>query len=105
MAAVETETTEVRAQARWVHSAPRKAQLVVDEIRGLPVEDALTVLSFMTRAAARDVESVLKPKHLFWVLIAAAVVQAAYYFPSMPDPMASHFGPGGRADGFQSRSG
>jgi large subunit ribosomal protein L22 len=60
MATVETPATEVRAEARWVRSAPRKAQLVVGEIRGLPVGDALTTLSFMTRAAARDVESVLK---------------------------------------------
>lgn len=60
MATVETPTTEVRAEARWVRSAPRKAQLVVREIRGLPVGEALTALSFMTRAAARDVESVLK---------------------------------------------
>ena len=60
MATVETPTLEVRAQARWVHAAPRKAQLVVTEIRGLHVDEALTALAFMTRAAARDVESVLK---------------------------------------------
>lgn len=60
MAAVETPAVEVRAEARWVRSAPRKVQLVVGEIRGLPVGDALTTLSFMTRAAARDVESVLR---------------------------------------------
>jgi large subunit ribosomal protein L22 len=33
---------------------------VVSEIRGRPAPDAVTVLRFMTRAAARDVEKVLK---------------------------------------------
>ena len=58
MAAVET-PTEFRAEAKYVRTAPRKAQLVVSEIRGLPVAEARTVLTFMTRAAARDVAKVL----------------------------------------------
>ena len=58
MAAVET-PTEFRAEAKYVRAAPRKAQLVVAEIRGLPVGEARTVLTFMTRAAARDVAKVL----------------------------------------------
>jgi large subunit ribosomal protein L22 len=59
MATLETETREVRAEAKYVRAAPRKAQLVVSEIRGLPVAQAKTMLAFMTRAAARDVERVL----------------------------------------------
>jgi len=51
---------EVRAEARWVRVAPRKAQLVVGEIRGQSVAEARTILAFMSRAAARDVEKVLK---------------------------------------------
>jgi large subunit ribosomal protein L22 len=51
--------TEVRAEARWVRTAPRKAALVVDQIRGRPVSEARTILRFMTRDAARDVERVL----------------------------------------------
>ena len=58
MAAVET-PTEFRAEAKYVRTAPRKAQLVVSEIRGLPVAEARTMLAFMTRAAARDVAKVL----------------------------------------------
>jgi large subunit ribosomal protein L22 len=58
MAAVE-ERTEVRAEARYVRAAPRKAQLIVDEIRGRPVPEARTILAFMTRDAARDVRKVL----------------------------------------------
>jgi large subunit ribosomal protein L22 len=60
MAAVEEPTTQVRAEARWVRTAPRKAQLVVREIRGRTVADARTTLAFMARGAARDVEKVLK---------------------------------------------
>jgi ribosomal protein L22 len=58
MAAVET-PQHVRAEARYVRTAPRKAQLVVEQIRGRPVPEARTILAFMTRDAARDVERVL----------------------------------------------
>jgi large subunit ribosomal protein L22 len=58
MAAVE-ERTSVRAEARYVRTAPRKAQLVAEQIRGRPVPEARTILAFMTRDAARDVERVL----------------------------------------------
>ncbi len=58
MAAVETRT-EVRAEARYVRAAPRKAQLVVDQIRGRSVPEARTILAFMTRDAANDVAKVL----------------------------------------------
>jgi large subunit ribosomal protein L22 len=56
--AEETRTT-VRAEARYVRAAPRKAQLVADQIRGLTVPEARAVLAFMTRDAARDVRKVL----------------------------------------------
>ena len=59
MAAVETRS-EVRAEARYVRAAPRKAQLVVDQIRGRPVPEARTILAFMTRDAAKDVAKVLR---------------------------------------------
>ena len=49
----------VRAEARYVRAAPRKAQLVVDEIRGRTVPEARAVLAFMTRDAANDVRRVL----------------------------------------------
>jgi large subunit ribosomal protein L22 len=58
MATVETRS-EVRAEARYVRAAPRKAQLVVDQIRGRSVPEARTILAFMTRDAARDVAKVL----------------------------------------------
>jgi ribosomal protein L22 len=44
----------VRAKARFVRVAPRKARLVADQVRGLPVTDARTLLEFSPRGAARD---------------------------------------------------
>ena len=51
---------EVRAQAKWVRVSPRKARLVVEHIRGRTVPEARTVLAFTDRAAASDVEKVLR---------------------------------------------
>ena len=50
---------QVRAEARYVRRSPRKVKLVVDEIRGLSVPVARTVLAFMTQAGAKDVKKVL----------------------------------------------
>lgn len=50
---------QVRATARYVRRSPRKVQLVVNEIRGLTVPEARTVLAFMPQAGARDVAKVL----------------------------------------------
>ena len=58
MATVEAGSS-VRAEARYVRAAPRKAQLVVDQIRGRSVPEARAVLAFMTRDAANDVRKVL----------------------------------------------
>ncbi len=52
--------TEVRSTAKYVHISPRKARLVVDHIRGRSVPEARTVLAFTQRAAAREVEKVLR---------------------------------------------
>ena len=59
MTTVETPTSTVRAEARYVRAAPRKVQLVVDQIRGRTVPEARTILAFLTRDAARDVGRVL----------------------------------------------
>jgi large subunit ribosomal protein L22 len=61
MATVEKQApTEVRAQAKYVRTAPRKAQLVTEQIRGRTVPEARTILTFMTRDAAQDVSRVLE---------------------------------------------
>jgi len=59
MAATE-QKREVRAEAKWVRISPRKARLVVEHIRGRSVPEARTVLAFTQRAAAREVEKVLR---------------------------------------------
>ena len=51
---------DVQAVARTVHVSARKARLVVDQIRGRSVPEARTILAFSPRAAARDVEKVLR---------------------------------------------
>ena len=49
----------VRAQAKYVRCAPRKARLVVDHIRGKSVDDARAILATTPRHAARDVLKLL----------------------------------------------
>jgi ribosomal protein L22 len=51
---------EVRAVAKWVRMSPRKARLVAEHIRGRTVPEARTVLAFTPRAAARELEKVLR---------------------------------------------
>jgi large subunit ribosomal protein L22 len=43
-----------------VRVSPRKARLVADHIRGRTVPEARTILAFTPRAAAREIEKVLK---------------------------------------------
>jgi large subunit ribosomal protein L22 len=52
--ATETGAPTVRATARFLRVAPRKARLVADQVRGLPVTEAKTLLDFSSRGAARD---------------------------------------------------
>jgi len=50
---------EVMAKHRHAHISPQKVRLVVDQIRGLPVDQALTLLQFSTKKAAAIVKKVL----------------------------------------------
>ena len=50
----------VRAEAKFVRTSARKARLVLDHIRGRTVPEARTVLAFTPRAAATDIEKVLR---------------------------------------------
>ena len=50
----------VRAQAKWVRTSARKARLVLDHIRGRSVPEARTILAFTSRAAATDIDKVLR---------------------------------------------
>jgi ribosomal protein L22 len=60
MATTGDDTMKVRAQAKWVRTSARKARLVLDHIRGRSVPEARTILAFTPRAAATDIEKVLR---------------------------------------------
>ncbi len=49
----------VRARARYLRVAPRKARLVADQIRGLGIDEARALLDFSPRSAARDLRKLL----------------------------------------------
>jgi large subunit ribosomal protein L22 len=50
----------VRAQAKWARMSARKARLVLDHIRGRSVPEARSILAFTSRAAAVEIEKVLR---------------------------------------------
>lgn len=50
---------EARALQRTVRQSPRKMRLVVDLIRGLPVNEAFSILKFSKKGAARQISKVL----------------------------------------------
>ncbi|MBM3666429.1 MAG: 50S ribosomal protein L22 [Actinobacteria bacterium] len=58
-AAADVERPVVRARAGYVRVAPRKVRLVADQVRGLPLEDALTLLRFSPRGAAQDIAKLI----------------------------------------------
>ncbi len=51
---------EARAVHRYIGSSPRKMRLVVDLIRGMPVNKAMEVLHFSTKHASKDAGKVLR---------------------------------------------
>ncbi len=56
----ETQRPVVNARARFVRVAPRKARLVADQVRGMPIEDAVALLRFSSRGAARDIRKLIE---------------------------------------------
>ena len=50
----------MRAEAKWVRLSARKARVVLTHIRGRSVPEARTILAFTQRAAAKDIEKVLR---------------------------------------------
>jgi large subunit ribosomal protein L22 len=57
---VDNDRQTVRAQAKWTRMSARKARLVLDHIRGRTVPEARTILAFTSRAAATEIEKVLR---------------------------------------------
>lgn len=51
---------EARAVTRFVHLSPRKVRLVVDQIRGKGVEEALNILQFTPKQSAAMVAKTLR---------------------------------------------
>ena len=58
--AAKQELVQVKAEARWVRLSARKARVVLQHIRGRSVPEARTILAFTQRAAAHEIEKVLK---------------------------------------------
>ena len=50
----------VSATAKYLRGSTRKARLITEAIKGMPVEEAAAVLRFMPQTAAKDVARVLK---------------------------------------------
>ena len=71
---------EVRASARFVRRAPRKARLVMDHIRGKRVDEARAMLQHTPRAAAVDIAKLLE----------SAVANAENNFELDPDDLRIH---------------
>jgi large subunit ribosomal protein L22 len=71
---------EVRASARFVRRAPRKARLVMDHIRGKRVDEARAMLAHTPRAAAVDIAKLLD----------SAVANAENNFELDPDDLRIH---------------
>ncbi len=53
-------TTKAKATKRFLPGSPRKMRLIVDMVRGKSVSDALALLRFNTKHAAREAEQVLR---------------------------------------------
>lgn len=51
---------EAKALKKYIRSSPRKMRLVIDLIRGKNAVEALTILRFQKKLAARDAEMVLR---------------------------------------------
>jgi large subunit ribosomal protein L22 len=60
VAATQTAEQVVRAEAKWVRLSARKARVVLQHIRGRSVPEARTILAFTQRAAALEIEKVLR---------------------------------------------
>jgi ribosomal protein L22 len=60
MAEEQTELKEARAVARYVRMSPYKVRAVAELVRGMGLEEALEVLTFSKRAAARPLKKLIE---------------------------------------------
>ena len=54
------DVSEVKSSARFIKISPRKVRLVINQIRGVQVEQALSNLSFINKAATGHIIKLLK---------------------------------------------
>jgi large subunit ribosomal protein L22 len=74
---------EAKATAKYVRVSPRKARIVVNQIRGKEVVDALDILRFNERAVSEVVEKVVNSaaanaEHKFGLRPENLVITTAY---------------------------
>jgi large subunit ribosomal protein L22 len=50
---------EVRAVGKYIQMSPQKVRLVIDQVRGMKVDDALALLKYTPKAAAKPVAKVI----------------------------------------------
>lgn len=68
---------EVKAVTRHVRISPLKVRLVMDVVRGKPVDEALSMLRYMPQKAAREVARTIK----------SAAANAEHNFDLDPDDL------------------
>lgn len=51
--------SEVKAKARFIKIAPRKTRLVINQLRGLSADQAISQLQFITKAAVKPVRKLV----------------------------------------------
>ncbi|HSV67027.1 MAG TPA: 50S ribosomal protein L22 [Mycobacteriales bacterium] len=73
----QVENPRARARATYVRVTPMKARRVVDLIRGLPADEALTILRFAPQAASEPV----------WKVLASAVANAEHNLRLDPETL------------------
>jgi large subunit ribosomal protein L22 len=59
-ATLERSEMEAKARSRFIRMSPRKIREVVDLIRGKGVDESISALQFVNRAASRPVEKTLR---------------------------------------------
>ena len=51
---------EVKAVSKYVRISPRKVHIMIDAVKGKPIETALEILKFMPQKAASIVEKIIR---------------------------------------------
>ena len=51
---------EVKAVSKYVRISPRKVHIMIDAVKGKPIETALEILKFMPQKAAYIVEKIIR---------------------------------------------